>query len=69
MIKQNKNIAIEVKNLSKSFKSKLVLDNISFNVQQGSITGFFGPNGAGKTTTMRIILGLLYPNSGCAKVF
>ncbi len=69
MIKQNKNIAIEVKNLSKSFKSKLVLDNISFNVQQGSIAGFFGPNGAGKTTTMRIILGLLYPNSGCAKVF
>lgn len=69
MIKENKNIAIEVKNLSKSFKSKLVLDNISFNVQQGSITGFFGPNGAGKTTTMRIILGLLYPNSGYTKVF
>ncbi|AAW39431.1 ABC transporter ATP-binding protein [Dehalococcoides mccartyi] len=57
---------IEVNNLSKTFKGKTVLDNISFSVAPGEIFGFLGPNGAGKTTTMRIILGLLNPSSGQA---
>ncbi|PKH46548.1 multidrug ABC transporter ATP-binding protein [Dehalococcoides mccartyi] len=57
---------IEVNNLSKVFKGKTVLDNITFSVAPGEIFGFLGPNGAGKTTTMRIILGLLNPSSGKA---
>jgi ABC-2 type transport system ATP-binding protein len=52
-------VAISVNNLNKSFGRKAVLQNLSFNVPNGSITGFLGPNGAGKTTTLRIILGLI----------
>ena len=52
-------IAIEINNLNKSFGKKAVLKDLSFNVPDGSITGFLGPNGAGKTTTLRIILGLI----------
>jgi ABC-2 type transport system ATP-binding protein len=55
---------LEIKNISKSFNSKLVLDNISFSVPKGKIFGIIGPNGAGKTTTLRIILGILTPSSG-----
>jgi ABC-2 type transport system ATP-binding protein len=55
---------LEIKNISKSFNSKLVLDNISFSVPKGKIYGIIGPNGAGKTTTLRIILGILTPSSG-----
>ncbi|MGM0600504.1 MAG: ABC transporter ATP-binding protein [Candidatus Rifleibacteriota bacterium] len=51
--------AIEVNNLNKSFGRKAVLQDLSFRVPNGSITGFLGPNGAGKTTTLRIILGLI----------
>lgn len=60
---------IEVKNLSKEFNSKTVINEINFEVMEGEIFGFLGPNGAGKTTTMRILLGLLRPTSGRALVF
>jgi len=50
---------LSVKNLSKSFGTNKVLDNISFDVPHGSVFGFIGANGAGKTTTMKMILGLL----------
>ncbi len=56
---------IEVKKLSKTYKNKLAVDNISFNVEPGKVTGFLGPNGAGKSTTMRMMLGL---NSGQGSV-
>jgi len=59
---------IKVENLSKKFGENLVLDNISFEVRKGEVLGFLGPNGAGKTTTMRILTGLIAPNSGNIKV-
>ena len=44
------------------------MDGISFSVEKGEVFGFLGPNGAGKTTTLRILLGLLRPDSGEARV-
>ena len=55
---------IEVRGLSKRYGEKIAVNNLSFNVTPGKVTGFLGPNGAGKTTTMRLILGLDYPNTG-----
>ena len=55
---------LEVKDLHKSFGSKTVLDGLTFSVSEGSVFGFIGRNGAGKTTTMKMILGLLQPDSG-----
>ncbi len=49
---------IEAKNLSKKYGKKLAVDNLSFKVEKGKVTGFLGPNGAGKSTTMRLMLGL-----------
>lgn len=51
---------IEVKNLTKKYKQKLAVDDVSFTVETGKVTGFLGPNGAGKSTTMRLMLGLDY---------
>ena len=50
-----KDIMIEVKNLSKSYGSKLAVNDISFSVGEGEILGFLGPNGAGKSTTMNML--------------
>lgn len=61
-------IAIEVKDLHKSYDGTEVLKGISFNVPKGSILGVLGPNGAGKTTTVRILSTLLKPDSGTAIV-
>jgi len=59
---------IEARGLSKRFGDTLAVDNLSFTVEPGKITGFLGPNGAGKTTTMRLILGLDRPTSGSVTV-
>ena len=59
---------IEVKDLTKSFGDKMVVDHVSFTVNRGEILGFLGPNGAGKTTTMRILTGFLPATSGTASV-
>ena len=59
---------ISVKNLSKKYGSKTVIDDLSFDVQPGMVTGFLGPNGSGKSTTMRLIVGLDRPNSGSVSV-
>lgn len=56
----------EARGLTKLFGSTLAVDNLSFAVPPGSITGFLGPNGAGKTTTLRMMLGLVKPTSGTA---
>ena len=60
--------AIETNQLSKRFGKFVAVDSVTFNVPRGSIFGFLGPNGAGKTTTMRVLLGLLAPTSGHAKI-
>lgn len=49
---------IEVKQLSKKYRKKVAVDDVSFTVTDGKVTGFLGPNGAGKSTTMRLMLGL-----------
>jgi ABC-2 type transport system ATP-binding protein len=59
---------IEIRNLTKHYGEKVAVDDLSFTVQSGAITGFLGPNGAGKSTTMRLILGLDSPTSGSALV-
>jgi ABC-2 type transport system ATP-binding protein len=59
---------IEVEHLTKRFGNTLAVDDLSFKVREGSITGFLGPNGAGKTTTLRVVLGLVRPTSGSARV-
>jgi ABC-2 type transport system ATP-binding protein len=59
---------IEVEHLTKRFRKTVAVDDLSFKVREGAITGFLGPNGAGKTTTLRIILGLVRPTSGRATV-
>jgi ABC-2 type transport system ATP-binding protein len=55
---------IEVRGLVKRYGSKIAVNDLSFDVEPGHVTGFLGPNGAGKTTTMRLILGLDYPDAG-----
>ncbi|MBN7794128.1 ABC transporter ATP-binding protein [Microbacterium esteraromaticum] len=55
---------ITAEGLSKRYGDKLAVDNVSFTVRPGSVTGFLGPNGAGKSTTMRMIVGLDRPTSG-----
>ena len=55
---------LELENLRRSYSGTPVLTDVSFDVRPGRITGFVGANGAGKTTTMRIILGILAPDSG-----
>lgn len=58
------NLAINVENLNKSFGTKKVVDNVSLSVERGEIYGFLGPNGSGKTTCIRLMCGLLTPDSG-----
>lgn len=57
-------IAIDVKGLTKSFGGRTVVQDLSMQVKRGSIYGFLGPNGSGKTTTIRMLCGLLTPDSG-----
>jgi ABC-2 type transport system ATP-binding protein len=59
---------LEVKNLSKRYGKTVAVDDLSFSVEAGRVTGFLGPNGAGKTTTMRTLLGLVRPSAGEALV-
>jgi ABC-2 type transport system ATP-binding protein len=59
---------IESRNLTKRFGSVLAVDDLSFTVKEGNVTGFLGPNGAGKTTTMKLILGLDAPTGGSVRV-
>ncbi|HET9077348.1 MAG TPA: ATP-binding cassette domain-containing protein [Acidimicrobiales bacterium] len=59
---------IEVRNLTKHYGSTVAVDDLSFDVRPGIVTGFLGPNGAGKTTTMRMIVGLDRPDRGTVTI-
>lgn len=62
-------LAIEIKNLSRSFKGKAAVKNLSMHVPEGSIYGFIGQNGAGKSTTQKMICGLLNPDEGTISLY
>jgi ABC-2 type transport system ATP-binding protein len=64
----NQGTRVEVHDLTKRFGALTAVDNLSFSVEPGRITGFLGPNGAGKTTTLRMLLGLVRPTSGSATI-
>ena len=59
---------VEIRNLEKHFGPIRAVDDLSFEVQAGTVTGFLGPNGSGKTTTLRALLGLIAPTSGHAMI-
>jgi ABC-2 type transport system ATP-binding protein len=60
--------ALSVRGLSKHFGHVVAVDDLTFDVEAGRVTGFLGPNGAGKTTTLRMLLGLVHPSGGQALV-
>ena len=59
---------IDVQNLTKRYGHTTVVDDLTFTVRSGAVTGFLGPNGAGKSTTMRMMLGLTRPDAGSARI-
>jgi ABC-2 type transport system ATP-binding protein len=59
---------ITIQGLTKRFGDVLAVDDLSFEVDQGTVVGFLGPNGAGKTTTLRTLLGLVTPTAGSARI-
>jgi len=61
--------AVEIQNLVKSFGDLVAVNDVSLEVREGEIYALLGPNGAGKTTTIKMLMGLLDPDSGSAKVF
>lgn len=60
---------IEVRGLTKKFKSLVAVNNLDLNVYRGDVFGFLGPNGAGKSTTIRMLLSLIKPTAGTIKIF
>ena len=60
---------IELENITKTFGKHKAIDDLSLKVPKGSIYGFIGPNGSGKTTTIRMMMNILYPDSGIIKLF
>jgi len=67
-LREQRPIAVDVNGLTKQFGDFVAVDHISFQVETGKIFGFLGPNGSGKTTTMRMLLGLIRPTAGQARV-
>lgn len=61
---ENKNIIIELKNISVSFDNERILENLNLSIRNGEFITFLGPSGCGKTTTLRVIAGFLQPDSG-----
>ncbi len=62
-------IVLEVKNVTKTYKHVNAVDNATLSIERGKIYGFIGQNGAGKTTLIRILTGLIFPNSGSISIF
>ena len=65
---KNKKSIVEFKNISLSYGNRLILDNISFVINEGEIFGMLGPNGVGKSTIFNLLTGLIKPNSGQIKI-
>lgn len=61
-------VVLEVKDVKKHIGKRQIIKGISFDIKEGEIFGFLGPNGAGKTTTIRMLVGLIAPNSGSIKI-
>ncbi len=59
---------IEVEHLTKRYRERVAVDDLSFSLEKGQVLGFLGPNGAGKSTTMKMLTGFLPPSEGTAKV-
>jgi ABC-2 type transport system ATP-binding protein len=62
------NSVISAENLTKKYGDLVAVDHVTFDIPAGAITGFVGPNGAGKTTTIRMLLGLVRPSAGSARI-
>ena len=62
------NFAVETINLTRRFDKKVAVDHLNLQVAEGEFYGFLGPNGAGKSTTIKMVVGLLRPTSGTAKI-
>jgi ABC-2 type transport system ATP-binding protein len=67
--RRGSDIAIRTKGLTKRYRRVTALDSLDLDVHAGEVLGFLGPNGAGKTTTIRLLLGLIRPTGGTAKIF
>lgn len=63
-----KNVILEIKNVTKKYGKKTIIDNLSLDVESGQVYGFLGPNGAGKTTTIKMVVGLISMDSGSIKI-
>ncbi len=61
--------AVSIQGLTKAFRTNIAVDNLSLEVPTGSVYGFIGPNGSGKTTTLRMMMNILYPDSGHIEIF
>lgn len=59
---------IKIQSISKTFGDKVAVDNLTLEVPSGTIMGFIGPNGAGKTTTIRMLCGIITPDSGSVEI-
>jgi ABC-2 type transport system ATP-binding protein len=64
----NTELSIEIDSLGKRYGDFCAISSLSLDVARGEVFGFLGPNGAGKTTTIRILMGMLAPSSGCARI-
>src|SRR3954447_24803835 len=62
-------IPVRLDHVTKRYGPTVAVDDLSFEIQPGAVTGFLGPNGAGKTTTLRMLLGLATPSAGIATIF
>ncbi len=69
MSQQTNSAAIELTGVTKTFGTHVAVDNLFLTVPRGSVYGFIGPNGSGKTTTLRMIMNILYPDTGEIRIF
>lgn len=69
LVPSAQDVAIRARGLSKHFRSTIALEDLDLDVAVGEVFGFLGPNGAGKSTTIRLLLGLLRPTAGRARLF